>query len=399
MKALMQNKKGFALVTALLIMFALSVIGIVAVNSSIVENWMTTNTKVSKQAFFLAEAGAQEAKEILRQRIMDQGSSLTDQINLVKGGDGVLGTADDLPFVSKTLGAGNYNVKLTDDSGQTALGIITLTSTGSGPMNSRAVVKQGVQAVNNPPTTETRTVRDPAFDVGIITNRDLLINGGAFLDGGTHSNRNTRINGTSTIHGSVSAVGTITTSGRVDITGERRQNLLVGIPVPDVDSILLNNLRAAAGVTNYHEGSFTLNGGTAVNSPLNLGNQVIYVNGDLTLNGHVFNGTLVATGNVTINGSSQIINGYSDTAIISWGNIVMNGTTDCYGAFWSHGSFVQNGSSNVTGSIVSMWDITRNGDFHFTQRGGIHNDYLPTVTTTVTIPGTITYRVLGWKQG
>ena len=393
MKALMQNKKGFALVTALLIMFALSVIGIVAVNSSIVENWMTTNTKVSKQAFFLAEAGAQEAKELLRQRIMDQGSSLTDQINLVKGGDGVLGTADDLPFVSKTLGAGNYNVKLTDDSGQTALGIITLTSTGSGPMNSKATVKQGVQAVNNPPTTETRTVRDPAFDVGIITDRSLLINGGAFLNGGTHSNLDTRINGTSTINGSVSAHGTITTSGRVDINGSRTQNA-PNMTVPSVNSSLMTQLRAAAeGTASYHEGNFTLN------SSGDLGNQVIFVNGSLTLNGHVFNGTIVATGNVTINGSSQINNGILDTAIISLGNIVMNGTTDCYGAFWSQGSFVQNGSSRVLGSIVSRGDITRNGSFHFTQMGGIRNDYLPTVTTTVTIPGTITYRVLGWKQG
>ena len=72
MKTIAENQKGMALISVLLILFSLTVIGIVAVNSANIETLITTNNKVSKQAFFLAEAGSQEAKETLRKRIMDR---------------------------------------------------------------------------------------------------------------------------------------------------------------------------------------------------------------------------------------------------------------------------------------------------------------------------------------
>ncbi len=157
MNATIKNQKGLALITALLILLSLTVIGIVAVNSSNIETLITTNTKVSKQAFFLAEAGVQEGKETLRKRILDEASTLDAQINLVKGPDGILETADDLPFISKTLGVGSYIVKLTERSGTN----VTLTSTGSGPLNSRAVVKMTVNVDTTPAqaaqTTTTTT--------------------------------------------------------------------------------------------------------------------------------------------------------------------------------------------------------------------------------------------------
>ena len=146
MKTIIENQKGLALISVLLILLSLTVIGIVAVNSANIETLITTNNKVSKQAFFLAEAGGQEAKETLRQRIIDLASTLDAQINLVKGPDGILETADDLPFISKTLGAGSYTVKLTERSGPN----VTLTSTGSGPLNSRAVVKLMVRVDTTP---------------------------------------------------------------------------------------------------------------------------------------------------------------------------------------------------------------------------------------------------------
>ena len=152
MKTIVENQKGIALISVLLILFSLTVIGIVAVNSANIETLITTNNKVSKQAFFLAEAGGQEAKEILRKRIVDEASTLVAEVNQVKGPDGILETPDDLPFISKTLGAGSYTVKLTERSGPN----VTLTSTGSGPLNSRAVVKLMVRVDTTPPTDDAR---------------------------------------------------------------------------------------------------------------------------------------------------------------------------------------------------------------------------------------------------
>jgi len=392
---IINNQKGLALITALLILLSLTVIGIVAVNSSNIETLITTNTKVSKQAFFLAEAGGQEAKETLRKRIIEQGSTLDDQINLVKGPDGILETADDLPFISKTLGAGSYSVKLTERSGPN----ITLTSTGLGPLNSRAVVKLTVKVdvtPGQPPQTTTTTVLNPAFGAGILTNGDLRINGSSNINGGTHTNGDTRFNGSGTVTGTVSAHGSITTNGTWNTGGKTPNDATVDVPsVTDPWLAQLKTTAQASGT--YHSGNYNFNGSG------DLGNQIIYAEGNLTLNGSIINGTIVATGNVTINGSSQINgNGVIGTAIVAKGNITMNGSSDSHGAFWSNGSFVQNGSSRVIGSIVSVGDITRNGSFNFTANGNIKNDNLPKVTTTVTIPGTTgaaTFAVLGWKQG
>jgi hypothetical protein len=391
----LKNQKGLALITALLMLLSLSVVGIVAVNSSNIETLITTNTKVSKQAFFLAEAGGQEAKEILRQRIIVQGSTLDAQINLVKGADGILETADDLPFISRTLGAGSYSVRLTERSGPN----VTLTSTGSGPLNSRAVVKLLVNVDTTPAQpgqTTTTTTINPAFGVGILTNGDLRINGSSNIDGGTHTNGDTRFNGSGTVTGTVSSHGSITTNGNWN-TGAKTPNVTT-VDVPSVTDAWLAQLKAAAQTAGtYHSGNFNFNGSG------DLGGQIIFAEGNLTLNGSITNGTIVATGNVTINGSSQINgNGVIGTAIVAKGNITMNGSSDSHGAFWSNGSFVQNGASRVIGSIVSMGDITRNGSFNFTANGNIQNNNLPTVTTTVTIPGTPgtnTFAVLGWKQG
>ncbi len=393
MNTIIKNQKGLALITALLILLSLTVIGIVAVNSSNIETLITTNNKVSKQAFFLAEAGGQEAKETLRKRIIDQGSTLDDQINLVKGPDGILETADDLPFISKTLGAGSYSVKLTERSGPN----VTLTSTGLGPLNSRAIVKLTVKVDTTPgqsPQTTTTTTLNPAFGVGIITNGDLRINGSSNINGGTHSNGDTRFNGSGTVTGTVSSHGSITTNGTWN-TGSETPNVATMV-LPSLTGLAQLKASAQASGT-YHSGNFNFNGSG------DLGNQIIFAEGNLTLNGSVMNGTIVATGNVTINGSSQINpNGVIGTAIVAQGNITMNGSSNSYGAFWSNGSFVQNGSSRVIGSIVSVGDITRNGSFNFTANGNIQNNNLPTVTTTVTnpgTPGTATFAVLGWKQG
>jgi len=389
---IIRNQKGLALITALLILLSLTVIGIVAVNSSNIETLITTNTKVSKQAFFLAEAGGQEAKETLRKRIIEQGSTLDDQINLVKGPDGILETADDLPFISKTLGPGSYSVKLTERSGPN----VTLTSTGSGPLNSRAIVKLTVKVDVTPPQpsqTITTTKLHEAFGLGIVTKGNLKIHGTSDIKGSTHSNGNTELTGNTTVIGTVSAGGTI------DAADSITQN--PGAPkmtVPKVEESWLEELKKTAvakGKAIFVNGVYNGHG--------DLGGKVIFADGDLTINGSIKNGAIVATGNVTINGSSQINdNGVIGTAIVATGDIKLNGSDDSYGAFWSNGSFVQNGKGRTLGMIVSQGDITKNGKFIFTANGKIESDYLPTITTTVTIPGTPgsnTFAVLGWKQG
>lgn len=56
-----KNEDGFALVTALLVLVALTVIGIAATNTTNIEVFIAGNEKVYKTNFYLAEGAAKEA--------------------------------------------------------------------------------------------------------------------------------------------------------------------------------------------------------------------------------------------------------------------------------------------------------------------------------------------------
>jgi PilX N-terminal len=162
-----KDQKGIALVTAILMLVVLSVIGIIAVNITTIGAKITGNTRTSKQAFYIAEAGIEAARELLRIRIAG-GSTVSAQLDLVKGADGSLtdsnnvanfSTSDDVPFINTTpLGNGSYKVYLTNDNepsgGVTSLtdtnSQVTLTSFGYGPDNSLAIIQATVLRVPIP---------------------------------------------------------------------------------------------------------------------------------------------------------------------------------------------------------------------------------------------------------
>ena len=164
---LIKDQKGIALITALLMLIVLSVLGIIAVNITSIGAKITGNTRTSKQAFYMAEAGIEAARELLRSRIAG-GSTVSAQLNLVKGADGVLtdstnvanfSTTDDVPFIDTTnMGNGSYRVYLTNNKLEPSGGVtsltdtdseVTLTSFGTGPDNSRAVIQ--VEVLRNIP--------------------------------------------------------------------------------------------------------------------------------------------------------------------------------------------------------------------------------------------------------
>lgn len=64
-----QNDSGFVLVLALLIMVALTIIGIAAMNTSIFEKMIAGNDKVHKRTLYQAEAGGVLSAEVLEQNI------------------------------------------------------------------------------------------------------------------------------------------------------------------------------------------------------------------------------------------------------------------------------------------------------------------------------------------
>ena len=303
-----KEQKGIALVTVILMLLAIGVLGIIAVNATNVGQWITRNNKTSKQAFYLAEAGIERAREFLRTR-MAGGSTLNAELNSVTGPDGILSTADDLPYVNSTsLGSGSFKVYLTNDAvdGVTSTTdtnrIVTLTSFGYGPDNSQAVVQVTISDGGGIPTLP-----------------------GAIAMPGPHVSFNGGSSNASTISGDAThpAVAVNSTAGQTEVvngipTNRRQEYTGVGYNSatnPITPSVvnpggntwdfwgnlsnvqnLYNNLKDWADFSSPSDPGFTL--GTHSNP------KVVVIDGDYTVTGGTSGaGILLVTGNLTLNGN------------------------------------------------------------------------------------------------
>jgi hypothetical protein len=77
-KDIIGNQKGVALVTGLLMLVLLTAMGIALTNASIVEIWLSSNYRTTKQAFYAAEAGVQDGiSRIVSGAIVDTAQNST----------------------------------------------------------------------------------------------------------------------------------------------------------------------------------------------------------------------------------------------------------------------------------------------------------------------------------
>ena len=172
-----KNERGLVLVVALLMVSALVVLGSTAVITSSTDLKISANYKASEQAFYIAEAGLEAARnklktnagtytigQLLAARVgANNALSNSDTItNFFTGGAFV---TDDVPYVAQTsFGAGNYRAYLTNAatlSGVTPVETVTsasdsdlrvtLTAFGQGPNNAFAVVQAVVKQYTLPP--------------------------------------------------------------------------------------------------------------------------------------------------------------------------------------------------------------------------------------------------------
>ncbi|MCE8017896.1 hypothetical protein HOP62_17590 [Halomonas sp. MCCC 1A17488] len=106
--------------------------------------------------------------------------------------------------------------------------------------------------------------------------------------------------------------------------------------------------------------------------------DTVFCDGDLEVQGGSVDTdrvTLVATGNVTMNGatSSGGVESEIGLFVIAGQDIVFNGSTDNYGVFWAGGYVRQNGSSSLYGAIVAGTYIRSNGGIDFTSLDNVTN--------------------------
>jgi hypothetical protein len=284
------GQQGIALLTSILLLVALSVLGFAAVNISNVGTRITSNTQTSKQAFYIAEAGIEAARELLRTR-MAGGNTLSNELNSVKGTNGSLvdssnvanfSTTGNTPYINTTsFGKGNYKVYLTNDpvDGLTSItdtnGIVTLTSFGAGPDNARAVIQATIQKNGGVPDLPGAiTMPGPH-----VTFAGGASNASSYSGDATHPAIvvNSAASQTETIGGIPSNRLNNYTGGGIGPPSV--QNMTIPDPWANLSKMqaLYNNLKGIADYSSPTAPGFTL--GTSSNR------KVVVIDGDYTLGG------------------------------------------------------------------------------------------------------------------
>lgn len=164
------NERGVILAVSLMFMALLAAMGSVTVVMTRADIKVSNNYKNSEQAFFVAQAGVEHAREQLRaiNAVSANKNSFSDELAASTGGnallDGYVSGSDDLPLISSgTLAKGTYTVYLTNDitdgifSTTDTNNTVTLTSVGTGPNGSAAVIEMTVStfAIFTPPSPVT----------------------------------------------------------------------------------------------------------------------------------------------------------------------------------------------------------------------------------------------------
>ena len=115
----MERNRGVALILALLVLSFLTVLGGALLTTSTIDIWISDNYKGATQSLYLAEAGIDHARELLRM----SGRTATELLNTSAGLDGRLLTADDQPVIASrelmdAFGqrSGRYEVWLRNDN-------------------------------------------------------------------------------------------------------------------------------------------------------------------------------------------------------------------------------------------------------------------------------------------
>ena len=182
------NETGLVLAVALVILVVLGVMGSAAVIMTRGDLKISGNYKNSETAFYVAEAGIEHAREVLR--AMNAASvdknSLSDELASVTGSNGVLdgnvSGSDDVPLINAVpLGNDSYTVYLTNDSVDGSLNqtdsnkTVVLTSVATGPLGSQATIESTVKTFDlfRPPGAITLLGNGASFTGNMSNAKDL----------------------------------------------------------------------------------------------------------------------------------------------------------------------------------------------------------------------------------
>ena len=409
------NEKGMVLVVVLLLTAVLVLLGSTAVIMSTTDMKISSNYRSSSQAFYIAEAGLEQARTQLRTAVSG-GSTLSQLLAARVGADNALSNSsnianfysngrfvtDDVPYIANTaFGPGSYRVYLTNDAllSDTVTSVtdtnlrLTLTSFGQGVNNSFAVIQSVVKQFTLPPLPGAIVLPGPNvnFQGGNSNASDVY--------GGTaNAITLTSTAAETTVENSLTASGRInnyqcTISGTTATGAPCIANPTTIDPTwTSVGGIegLYNTLNSIATVHAGSWGASTTIPYSTLGTPTNT--QIVVVDGDATIGPGGGNaaqrgtGILVVTGNLTIDGNFN----YGGLIMcIGKGKILIDGA----GNGQYNGAIFVAQTRDASGNLLSSL-----GNPTFTRNGSGNSDIYYD-SGKLTIPsGQAPFIKLSWKQ-
>lgn len=378
------KRKGVALISSIFI----AIVGVVLIMSMMAVSSSNTNQitddKSGTTAYYAAEAGLEEVKNIFNSDISNLGVPLTDLDLPKQDSESILSNN-----ASYWVDSINYS-----NSNKSAL-VYIIGNYGDAFRKIRAKMDTTIPDIYN--------------DYGLLTNGVLAINGNKTLLMNVHANDGfprdggLAFGGETTMGNNVVATQSINPLGG---TPNSEYNPIGGytprIDVPTVpiaeyrtrsqsDGITLNistltqeQLRAA--INNAPAYSNIYITGSDRHSELCLSDDMkgkfIFVDGDINVSAqgtsNLSNVMVVAAGNMTVDGSGDIDvstshDGQTDTIFASGGDISLNGSRSFQSLFWTNQIFTQNGAS-LAGRVISHETILINGTFTLSQSNKLYDN-------------------------
>jgi cytoskeletal protein CcmA (bactofilin family) len=228
----------------------------------------------------------------------------------------------------------------------TGNGPYAMTITGFGPADSRFQIQARF-------TSETVSL--PAFRYGMMAGRNIHLTDVGSVRGNLHANGVVRQMGSGVIEGNVSASEDVSVAVAA---GRKAVAAVLSRRVPVVPDVFKASEWFPKEPENGMEGEWEqVNGSFLMTEIRDLGNRLWWFDGDVRVEGNVFQGAVFASGDIVVEGSVGRGGVRVDTVLMARGSIVCRSAEDNVGVFWCNRDFLQEGSGIVHGIVVAGEDI------------------------------------------
>lgn len=337
--SVINNEKGMVLVVAIMLVAVLVLLGTTSIMISNTDLKISGNYRSGTQAFYIADAGLEVARNQLRTNL-DNSITINQMLAARVGANGVLSDSnkstiftniyangtfltDDVPLIAETsFGGGTYRVYMTNDGtdGVTTLtdtnNKVTLTSIGRGPANSLAILQEVVQKLTLPPLPGAVVLPGP----------NVVFNGANSNASGIAGMTESAISTTSAA-AETTVQNELTSIGRID---NYTCDAGTGVACINNEPGEFGPWGTVAGVEDL-AATYRSNADSDLTGPVTLtaaqvgttaNRKIVFVDGDATLGPVNGAGILIVTGQLTLNGNFNY-NGL--IMVIGKGNLQRNG--------------------------------------------------------------------------